>query len=261
MLTALLVIAILVFLIVVHEMGHFIAAKIFGIQVQEFGVGYPPRAITFGRWGGTEYTLNWIPFGGFVRLFGDEGETEHGRGSFVDAPRWKQAVVLVAGVCMNVVAAWALFTGAYAIGILHVIDDPSAAGARLLVTDIVPGSPADAAGVRAGDEVLDLADAKSAHAMLTPQGILNFVSIRGGQDLTVTFVHAGATTTSQLTPAHAVIAEESGRPAIGVGVALVTTESLSFAGSARAASISTYNTFFIVAGGLGKIVGDAIRGA
>ena len=70
--TALLVIAILVFLIVVHELGHFIAAKLFGVKVEEFGVGYPPRAFLFGRFGGTEYTLNWIPFGGFVRLFGEE---------------------------------------------------------------------------------------------------------------------------------------------------------------------------------------------
>src|SRR3990167_6385383 len=107
MLTAFLVVAILVLLIVVHEFGHFIAAKIFGIRVDEFGIGYPPRAFSFGKWGETEYTLNWIPFGGFVRLFGEE--EEHGRGSFADAPRWKQAVILVAGVTMNIVAAWGLF--------------------------------------------------------------------------------------------------------------------------------------------------------
>lgn len=137
--TILLVIAILVLLIVVHELGHFFAAKIFGVRVDEFGVGYPPRAFSLGKWGDTEYTLNWIPFGGFVRLFGDEGPAVHGRGSFVDASRLKQAIILVAGVSMNVIAAFFLFFGAYSIGILHVTNDQSTPGAQLLVTDIVPG--------------------------------------------------------------------------------------------------------------------------
>lgn len=68
--TILLVVGIFVALIVVHELGHFLVAKLFGVRVDEFGLGYPPRAFTFGKWGGTEYTLNWIPFGGFVKLFG-----------------------------------------------------------------------------------------------------------------------------------------------------------------------------------------------
>ncbi|MEN9561194.1 MAG: hypothetical protein RIQ56_467, partial [Candidatus Parcubacteria bacterium] len=70
--TALLVIVILVVLIVVHELGHFLVAKLFRVKVEEFGVGYPPRAFLVGTFGGTEYTINWIPFGGFVRLFGEE---------------------------------------------------------------------------------------------------------------------------------------------------------------------------------------------
>src|SRR3990167_4784489 len=117
MLTALLVIGILVFLIIVHELGHFIVAKICRVRVDEFGVGYPPRAFTLGKIAETEYTLNWIPFGGFVRLFGDEGENQHGRGSLMDSPRWKQAIILIAGVAMNAVAAWALFTVAFHTGV------------------------------------------------------------------------------------------------------------------------------------------------
>src|SRR3989338_5205659 len=104
--TVFIVIAILVLLIVVHEFGHFLAAKISRVRVEEFGVGYPPRAFTLGRIGETEYTLNWIPFGGFVRLYGDEGEGQHGRGSLVDSPRWKQAVILVAGGAKIGRAAW-----------------------------------------------------------------------------------------------------------------------------------------------------------
>jgi regulator of sigma E protease len=92
--TALLVIVILVVLIVVHELGHFIVAKIFRVRVDEFGLGYPPRAYSLGKIGDTEYTLNWIPFGGFVRLFGEEGTpvgAARARGSLANASRSVQA--------------------------------------------------------------------------------------------------------------------------------------------------------------------------
>ena len=259
--TILLVIAILVLLIVVHELGHFIAAKLFGVSVEEFGVGYPPRAFTLGVWGGTEYTLNWIPFGGFVRLFGDEGTIAHGRGSFADAARWKQAIILVAGVSMNVIAAFFLFFGAYSLGILHVTDDQSTPGAELLITDIVPGSPADTSGLKAGDQLVSLADDGGAGATLTPDGVLQFVSSHGGQSLSMMYVRAGATSTSSLTPAHAVVTQDSGRPAIGVGLALVTKESIPFFPAVKASVMSVYNTFVVVGQGLWTIIDGAAHGA
>src|SRR3954470_21933473 len=110
--TAVLVIAILILLIVVHELGHFLVAKITKVRVEEFGVGYPPRAFLFGKWGRTEYTLNWLPFGGFVRLYGDDGNFDHGRGSITDAKRYVQALILVAGVAANTLLAWFLFANA-----------------------------------------------------------------------------------------------------------------------------------------------------
>ena len=260
MFTAALVIAILVFLIVVHELGHFIAAKIFGVKVTEFGVGYPPRAFTFGRIGETEYTLNWIPFGGFVRLFGEDEGAQHGQGSFIDSPRWKQAVILLAGVAMNAIAAWALFTGAYTTGILHITPEPGP-GVQLMVTDIVDGSPAYVAGIQAGNEIVSLVDAKtSTQATLTPEGITEFVSERAGRELEITYTHAGTTTTTILRPAHAVIEEEAGRPAIGIGLALVTSESLPLGDAAVAAYARTKATFSAVGAGLWSLASDAARG-
>jgi RIP metalloprotease RseP len=66
-------IIILVVLVLVHEFGHFVVAKLSGMRVDEFGIGFPPRALTIGKWGGTEYTLNWLPFGGFVKIYGEDG--------------------------------------------------------------------------------------------------------------------------------------------------------------------------------------------
>src|SRR3989338_836626 len=177
MTTALLVIAILVVLIVAHEFGHFIAAKIFKVRVEEFGVGYPPRAFLFGKIGETEYTFNWLPFGGFVRLFGDEGEKEHGQGSFVDANRHVQALILVAGVLANDILAWGLFAGALSLGIPRVVDSASAnESAHLVVADVVVGSPAEAAGIIAGDKIVGIRDDKGAKLeRLAPDTVMDFV--------------------------------------------------------------------------------------
>ncbi len=252
--TALLVIAILVFLIVVHELGHFFAAKIFRVKVEEFGVGYPPRALSLGKIGETEYTLNWIPFGGFVRLMGEDDNKVHGRGSFADAPRWKQAVILVAGVAMNALIAWVLFTGAYAVGILHPVDS-YVPGARLIVTDVVPGSPADAAGLKLGDDFISITDPRGESLTEpTPTTVLEFVSARAGQELTVEYAHLGATSSAILRPAHAVVPGESGRPAVGVGLALVTTESVPLGEAMIEGYYQTKGIFILSWQGLWEIV-------
>jgi regulator of sigma E protease len=102
---------ILVALVVIHEFGHFLAAKAFGIKVLEFGIGFPPRAWTYLRKGETEYTLNWLPIGGFVRLLGEEDPSDPR--SLAAAPRWKRLIVMFAGVFMNLVLAIVLLTIGY----------------------------------------------------------------------------------------------------------------------------------------------------
>lgn len=258
--TALLVIAILVLLIVVHEFGHFISAKIFGVRVDEFGVGYPPRAFLFGKIGDTEYTLNWIPFGGFVRLFGEE--EEHGRGSFSDAPRWKQAIILVAGVVMNALAAWALFSGAYMIGILHPVDTPGPRS-MLIVSEVVPASPVESAGIVPGSEILAVSGVDgSVPAELTPQGVSDFIAERPGKEIEITYkTLEGATSTRTVRPAHAVISDTAGRPAVGMGLLLAESEALSFPDAVKAGADRTLRTFVVVGDGIYTLIRDAVRGA
>ena len=262
--TIVLVIVILVFLIVVHELGHFIAAKIFGVRVEEFGVGYPPRALMFGKIGETEYTLNWLPFGGFVRLFGEQEDTdEHGRGSFMDSPRWKQAVILVAGVAMNAIAAWGLFAWALTEGVPRVVDQlqPNES-AQLVVSDVVAGSPAEAAGVMAGDQVISLSDPSGTEpAAMTPDAFVAFVSDEGGRPITLTFLHEGVTTTASMIPAHAVVAQNAGRPAIGVGLVLVATQAIPFDQALKESVTTTEDSFVIVGQGLWEILKTALHGS
>lgn len=131
--------AILVALVVIHELGHFVAAKAFGIKVLEFGIGFPPRIKGLSwRRGETEYTINWLPIGGFVRMLGEEDPSDPR--SLAAAPRWKRLVVMAAGVVMNVVLALALFTVGFMI--------PSERSLNLAqVSEVMPGSPASRAVV------------------------------------------------------------------------------------------------------------------
>ncbi len=129
---------ILVALVVFHEFGHFLAAKAFGIKVLEFGIGFPPKAWTYARKGGTEYTLNWLPIGGFVRLLGEEDPTDPQ--SLAAAPRWKRLTVMFAGVFMNFVLAVVLMT----IGFM-VPRERSLSMAQ--ITQVAAGAPASQAQI------------------------------------------------------------------------------------------------------------------
>lgn len=262
--TVVLVVVILVCLILVHEFGHFTAAKLFGIRVDEFGIGFPPRALLFGTLGGTQYTLNWIPFGGFVRLYGEqEDSNQHGRGSFMDSPRSKQAVILVAGVAMNALVAYALFAVALGIGVPAVVDQlqPSE-NAQLLVSDVLPGSPADSAGIAAGDQVLSVQDAQgSTPKALTPSAMVAFVSGHGGRPLSISYLHDNATTTATVIPANGVNTQNAAQPAIGLGLVLVQSVALPPLQAMRQALYTTGASFVLVGQGLWEIVSTAAHGA
>lgn len=129
----------LVALVVIHEFGHFVAAKAFGIKVLEFGIGFPPRikGLVWKK-GETEYTINWLPIGGFVRLLGEEDPADPR--SLAAAPRWKRLTVMFAGVFMNFILAVVLL----AIGFM-VPRERSLAMAQ--VTDVAQGSPASQAQI------------------------------------------------------------------------------------------------------------------
>src|SRR5438045_5628428 len=117
----LLFLVVLAILIFVHELGHFVVAKLSGIRVDEIALGFPPRLWSF-RQGETQYSVNLIPFGGYVKIFGEDPDVESISGpdssrSFVNKPKYTQAIVLVAGVTFNVLFAWLLFSGSLMSGL------------------------------------------------------------------------------------------------------------------------------------------------
>jgi len=132
-----LLLVILVVLVVIHEFGHFIVARRAKVRVHEFGIGFPPRARVLGRDHETVYTLNWLPIGGFVRLEGEEGESDDPR-AFVNQRLGTRLVILLAGVVMNMLIAFLLFS------VIAGVADPLA-NAR--IGTVTSGSPAEQVGL------------------------------------------------------------------------------------------------------------------
>jgi regulator of sigma E protease len=136
-----LLLAFLVPLVVIHEFGHFLVARRAGVKVHEFGIGFPPRALTYHTdKQGTIYTLNWLPIGGFVRLEGEEGESADAK-AFVNQRLRTRLVILLAGVAMNFLLAFVIFT------VIAAAADPVM---TVQIGGIQPGSPAEAAGLKGG---------------------------------------------------------------------------------------------------------------
>lgn len=154
---------ILVFLIVVHELGHAIAARRNGVVVEEFGIGFPPRAWAKKLKNGVLFTLNWLPLGGFVKLQG-ENAAATGKGDYGAASYWVKTKILLAGVVMNWVIAVLIFTILAITGLptftgviehqFTVVSDTHEVSSPLRVAQVVGGSPADQAGLVTGDELV-----------------------------------------------------------------------------------------------------------
>jgi len=136
----------LIGLIVIHELGHYVTAKLFGVKVLEAGLGYPPRAWGF-TWKGTIYSINWLPLGGFVRLLGEEDPTDPQ--SLAAQKAWKRLIILGSGAFMNALLPIVLFATFFMIP--HNIPKGPA-----VITTVEAGSPAQAAGLQQADIILKI---------------------------------------------------------------------------------------------------------
>ncbi len=162
-------------LILIHELGHYLAARMFGVKADEFGYGLPPRMIGMvkvnGKWkrvtrkDRTDYTntiwsLNWLPIGGFVRIKGEQGDSPNDADSFLKKPVWQRLIIIAAGVIMNWLLAVVLLSFALMIGAPTVLDSiPAGATVRnreVAIIDVMPGSAAEKAGIQSMDAIVEI---------------------------------------------------------------------------------------------------------
>jgi len=173
--TIVLFFGILGILVLVHELGHFVVARLFRIRVLEFGIGFPPRAKVIRNAGETVYTLNWLPIGGFVKLEGEDGDAAGDPRSFAAAALPRKVVVLVAGVVMNIVLAFTIFTG------IALTGDPAIG---VYVPYVEAGSPAATAGLLVGD-VIERVDGR-AFGAFGPGSVLGDLRAKAGRSVLLT---------------------------------------------------------------------------
>jgi regulator of sigma E protease len=224
-LIAIIVIVGLSLLILGHEAGHFLVAKLFKLKVDEFGFGFPPRIFARKK-GETEYSLNWLPFGGFVRIGGERGEFEmvNPDGSAAaDAPppdvsrllyaqpAWKKSAVMLAGVAVNFLIGWLFLSATLMIG----------APRALVIAGVQNGSPAAAVGLMSGDIV---------QGYTTAQSFINFVDAHRGEPTTIAVVRNGKTMSFDVVPR---VNPPPGEGAVGVELAEAGTASEGFFAALR----------------------------
>ena len=218
----------LLILVIVHEFGHFWTAKKFGVRVDEFGFGFPPKLFGY-KWRETEYTFNLLPLGGFVKIFGENPDDENTLGpdkdrSLVNKAKWKQAIVLFAGVFMNFLLAWLLFSFGFISGL------PTAVGGaikgyevtdvHLVVVAVSPKSPAENAGLKAGDKIISVSAIKSNDSLLDiNQGSLkSFVLSHSTEEIDIGYIRGDDSEVPLVAKMIPSVKDTGGDPVIGISM-------------------------------------------
>ncbi len=226
-------------LVFVHEFGHFIVAKKSGMQVDEFGFGFPPRIggvyKSGGKWkfifgskqptdidqGNTVYSLNAIPLGGFVKIVGENNEDETNPKSFINKGFWPRLFTLVAGVVMNVILAWVLLSIGYMVGMkvgVNTLSDvPAGASftnAQMQITEVVKDLPAYNSGLKPEDIIVSLDGQK----FETVKDIQEYVKVHAGSQIDFGLKRASGDLNLKVTPS---VNPPEGQGPTGIAIALV----------------------------------------
>jgi len=208
----------LIGLIVLHELGHFVLAKKFGVKVEEFGIGFPPRIIG-KKFGETLYSLNLLPFGAFVRIYGEQGGIEDCR-SFIGKPIWQRVSIVLGGVVsfwiiaailLSIVAgAWGLPT-AVSDEENHTLIDP-----KVQIIAIAPGSPAQEVGLEIGDTIVGFDKLKE---------VQEFVEAHKGEEITLVIQRGKEVFEKRIIPR---VSPPEGEGAVGVGLTRIALKPYSW---------------------------------
>jgi regulator of sigma E protease len=258
-------IVILAILVLVHELGHFLIAKKSGIKVSEFGIGFPPR-IWSKQKGETLYSVNAIPFGGYVKIFGEDPNEESNSGpekgrSIGSKPRLVQAAVLFGGVFFNFLFAWLLITTGYIVGLPTPVAHSGPGqviNPHLVITTVSPGSPAYKSGIKVGDTIVEASSGKYVMKEISGQAVSNFIEAHG-KDGFVMQIARGKTlfSTPQITGEEGIV---QGKIAIGISMEEIGTLKLPIHQAIWEGGKTTVDTTYATAVGLLGFIKNALIG-
>lgn len=250
--TIVLFIFILGSLVIIHELGHFVTARLAKVKVLEFGIGFPPRAKVLRSGGETLYTLNWLPIGGFVKLEGEDGNDAGDPRSFAAQRYLTKMLILVAGVAMNVLLAFAIFTG------IALIGDPTIG---FKVGGVQPDSPASTAGITAGDVVVSI-DGQY-YGAFGGTTLLGGLKERAGQSVVLGVKHPDDVVVQLATTLRPTSEIDARHGALGIESLGATTTSTSIHYSVgeglQIGAQRTIDALGLIVNGLGSLVGSIVN--
>lgn len=249
---------ILVFLVVVHELGHAIFARRNGVVVEEFGIGFPPRAWARKLKNGVLFSLNWLPLGGFVKLQGEHDAASQ-KGDYGAATFWQKTRILLAGVAINWIVAAILLSILAATGLpkilpnqFYVPSDTTILQQPVKIGVVTPKSPAETAGLKPGDALVRF-DGKP---VPTPESLVSETKQAKGKTVEIIYNRAGVEHTAQVT-LNADNANNQGY----LGVGPTQQERIKASWSAPIVGVATTGQFtWATLQGLGDLLGNLGRG-
>jgi regulator of sigma E protease len=250
--TIVLFIFILGALVIIHELGHFLTARAFRVRVLEFGIGFPPRAKVMRSKGETLYTLNWLPIGGFVKLEGEDGADADDPRAFSAQRYLTKMLILVAGVVMNILLAFVIFTG------IALYGDPTIG---FKVGAVQPGSPAETAGVQAGDVVANIGG--TYYGAFSGTSLLVALRDQAGETVTLGLEHPDGTTSEVTTTLRPASEIDASHGALGIetlgGTATSVSLHYSLGEAIRVGAERTVDALGLIVGGLGQLVDSIVN--
>ncbi len=256
---------VLFILVLVHEWGHFIVAKKTGMRVDEFGIGFPPKLFSIKK-GETEYTFNALPIGGFVRIWGENYEdseevltdAEKTRG-FSSRPKWAQALVLVAGVTMNILFAWFLFSLTYMLGIHTPVEESVATdSAELYITSVLPDSPASVIPI--GSVITSIESSDVATENPSPSEFSTVVTDSAPDAVTVSYRFEDKDTTVSIIPAQGLVVDDPERFVVGASLTFVEVQKRPFLTAIGDGFTTTINGLVSITTGLWSLISQSFTG-
>ena len=255
---------ILTALVFVHELGHFIVAKLSGVRVDEFAIGFPPRIFSF-KYGETLYTINLIPFGGFVKIFGENPDEESLKGpqserSFVRKSYFTQALILLAGVAFNVLFGWILISSALNIGLPAPYDslNPSLVkNPAVSVIEVLALSPAEKAGFKSGDKIIYLETEEEKAKADSAEQVRSFIGAHPEEEITFSIERKNQKLALKAVASADI---EKNRKAVGISLADIGIMKLTVGEALIEGAKKTFISTGLIAVGLFDFIKSAVLG-